>query len=83
MPNKRFAPGLPAVNSAISPSHFIFRGTKIAIDNAPSGVELNSIITPEFIDWLEGKMDEHGVGKVISTEDVIAKTFEESVERSI
>ncbi|CAI8949260.1 HATPase_c domain-containing protein [Brevibacillus sp. IT-7CA2] len=46
-------------------------------------VELNAMTTPEFIEWLEDKMEEHGVGKVIPTEDVLARTFEESAEKAI
>lgn len=46
-------------------------------------VELNAMTTPEFIRWLEGKMEEHGVGKVIPTEDVLASTLEESAEKAI
>lgn len=46
-------------------------------------VELNAMSTPEFIDWLEGKLEEYGVGKVIPTEEVLVKTFEESAERVI
>ncbi|WP_088834387.1 ATP-binding protein [Paenibacillus tyrfis] len=46
-------------------------------------VELNAMTTPEFIEWLEGKMEEHGVGKVIPTKEVLEKTFEESAEQVI
>lgn len=46
-------------------------------------VELNAMTTPEFIEWLEGKMEDYGVGKVIPTEEVLARTFEESAERVI
>jgi DNA topoisomerase VI subunit B len=46
-------------------------------------VELNAMTTPEFIEWLEQKLEEHGVGKVIPTRDVLVKTFEESAERAI
>ncbi|OBZ15946.1 hypothetical protein A8L34_27910 [Bacillus sp. FJAT-27264] len=45
--------------------------------------ELNAMTTPEFIEWLEGKMEEYGVGKVIPTEDVLSRTFDESAERLI
>ena len=35
-------------------------------------VELNEMTTPQLIAWLDGKMAEHGVGKVIPPTDVIA-----------
>lgn len=46
-------------------------------------VELNAMTTPDFIEWLENKMEEHGVGKVIPNEDVLARTFEQSAEQVI
>lgn len=46
-------------------------------------VELNAMTTPEFIQWLEDKMEEHGVGKVIPTADVLHKTLEVSTEKLI
>lgn len=39
--------------------------------------------TPEFIEWLEQKLEEHGVGKGIPTRDVLIQTFEESAELAI
>lgn len=45
--------------------------------------ELNAMTTPEFIEWLERKMEEHGVGKVIPNEDVLSRTLEESAEQAI
>lgn len=36
-------------------------------------VELNEMTTPQFIAWLDGKMEGHGVGKVIPPEPVIAE----------
>ena len=35
--------------------------------------------TPEFIEWLENKMHEHGVGKVIPSYEVLTAVFEESL----
>ncbi|MCY9755159.1 hypothetical protein M5X00_13005 [Paenibacillus alvei] len=46
-------------------------------------VELNAMSTPHFIEWLESKMEEHGVGKVIPTDDVLTKALEESTEQLI
>ena len=40
-------------------------------------VELNAMTTPEFIAWLDGKMAEHGAGKLIPPDDVIAAELED------
>jgi hypothetical protein len=56
-------------------------------DQAPGGspweewlqthrVELNAMTTPEFIDWLDRKMAEHGSGKLIPPDDVVAAELE-------
>ena len=34
-------------------------------------VELNAMTTPQFIAWLDGKMAEHGDGKLIPPQDVL------------
>jgi hypothetical protein len=39
-------------------------------------VELNAMTTPEFMDWLDRKMAEHGVGKLIPPEAVIKAELE-------
>jgi hypothetical protein len=39
-------------------------------------VELNAMTTPEFIDWLDRKMAEHGSGKLIPPDDVVAAELE-------
>lgn len=41
-------------------------------------VELNAMTTPEFIQWLEGKMEEHGVGKVIPDLNVLSDEMEKN-----
>ncbi|CCC86395.1 hypothetical protein PPM_p0245 (plasmid) [Paenibacillus polymyxa M1] len=46
-------------------------------------VELNSMTTPEFIKWLENKMKHQGVGKVIPTDEVLAKEFQDRAEQEI
>lgn len=35
--------------------------------------ELNAMTTPQFLEWLEGKMEEHAVGKVVPPPEVIAE----------
>jgi hypothetical protein len=42
-------------------------------------VELNAMTTPEFIAWLDGKMAEHGDGKLVPPDDVIAQELEEKL----
>jgi hypothetical protein len=56
-------------------------------DKAPDGtsweewlqthrVELNAMTTPAFIGWLDGKMVEHGNGKLIPPDDVVVAELE-------
>jgi hypothetical protein len=46
-------------------------------------VELNAMTTPEFIAWLDRKMAEHGVGKLIPPDDVIAAELERRLEAKV
>jgi hypothetical protein len=50
-------------------------------------VELNAMTTPELIDWLDDKMEEHGDGKLIPPAEVLEETFltmtEERLRREI
>jgi hypothetical protein len=46
-------------------------------------VELNAMITPQFIAWLERKMAEHGVRKVIPPADVMEEHLESEVRRRL
>ena len=34
-------------------------------------IELNAMDTPQFIKWLNDKIEEHGIGKVIPTKDIL------------
>jgi hypothetical protein len=43
-------------------------------------VELNAMTTPEFIAWLDAKMEEHGTGKLIPPEDVIEEELAIHIE---
>jgi hypothetical protein len=46
-------------------------------------VELNAMTTPEFIEWLDDKMTEHGVGKLIPPDEVIAEELEQQLEAKV
>jgi hypothetical protein len=50
-------------------------------------VELNAMTTPQFIEWLDDKMAEHGSGKLIPPPDVLeaelAKRFEAKVRADL
>jgi hypothetical protein len=46
-------------------------------------VELNAMTTPEFIAWLDRKMEKHGDGKLIPPADVIAEEFEQRLEAQL
>jgi hypothetical protein len=43
-------------------------------------VELNAMTTPEFIEWLDTKMAEHGAAKLIPPDDVIVDELERRLE---
>jgi len=43
-------------------------------------VELNAFTSEEFIDWLEGKFEEHGIEKVIPGEDVLDEAYRRAFE---
>jgi hypothetical protein len=38
-------------------------------------VELNAMTADQFVAWLERKLTEHGVGKVVPAEDVLARAY--------
>ncbi|MNY85839.1 DNA topoisomerase VI subunit A [compost metagenome] len=46
-------------------------------------VELNSMTTPQFISWLEGKMEEYGVGKIIPDEETLEEQLRIEVKKNI
>ena len=46
-------------------------------------VELNAMTTEQFIEWLEEKLNEFGVGKVIPDEDTLVDNLVENVERLV
>ena len=46
-------------------------------------VELNAMTTPQFLEWLEGKMELYGVGKVVPNEQVLVSHMERTREEMI
>jgi hypothetical protein len=63
-------------------------------DTAPDGteweewlqthrVELNAMTTPQFIDWLDAKMAEHGDGKLVPPETVVKAELEAKLEAKV
>jgi hypothetical protein len=46
-------------------------------------VELNAMTTPEFIEWLDAKMAEHGDGKLIPPPEVLTAALEEELGAKI
>ena len=46
-------------------------------------VELNAMTTPQFLEWLELKMEQHGIGKVIPDLSTLCDTLLSDVERLI
>jgi DNA topoisomerase 6 subunit A-like protein len=63
-------------------------------DTAPDGnewdewlqdyrVELNAMTTPQFIEWLDAKMAEHGNGKLIPPPEVVAEELEAKFEEDL
>ena len=63
-------------------------------DDAPDGdsweewlqthrVELNAMTTPQFIEWLNDKMEEHDAGKLIPPSTVIRNEFDTYLEKRV
>jgi hypothetical protein len=46
-------------------------------------VELNAMTTPQFIEWLDAKMAEHDVGKLVPPNEVIATELEDRLEAKV
>jgi len=46
-------------------------------------IELNAMTTPDFITWLDGKMDAHGQGKLIPPISVLTDQLNDDVEERI
>ena len=58
-------------------------GTSWEVWLQTSRIELNAMTTPQFIQWLDDKMDAHGAGKLIPPSDVIAAELETQLEGKI
>jgi hypothetical protein len=63
-------------------------------DTAPDGntwdewlqthrIELNAMTTPQFIAWLDGKMAEHGDGKLIPPSEVIVEELDKQLKEDL
>ncbi|WP_316205268.1 hypothetical protein [Bradyrhizobium sp. SZCCHNS3004] len=46
-------------------------------------VELNAMTTPQFIEWLDRKMAEHGSGKLIPPPDVLTKELADRINEKV
>jgi hypothetical protein len=46
-------------------------------------VELNAMTTPEFIEWLDSKMEEYGDGKLVPPHDVLEAELDERIEKKV
>jgi hypothetical protein len=46
-------------------------------------VELNAMTTPQFIEWLDSKMAEHGDGKLIPPPEVVEAELEAKIEEDL
>jgi hypothetical protein len=46
-------------------------------------IELNAMTTPQFIEWLDGKMAEHGDGKLVPPADVLEKELAGRIEAEV
>ena len=46
-------------------------------------VELNAMTTPKFIEWLDRKMAEHGVGKLIPPADVLEAELAKRIDTKV
>jgi hypothetical protein len=46
-------------------------------------VELNAMTTPEFIEWLDGKMAEHGDGKLVPPPEVLTAELGKRIEDKV
>ncbi len=45
-------------------------------------VELNAFASDDFVEWIEGKLGEHGVAKVIPDEDCLVGAYRRAVEQA-
>ena len=45
-------------------------------------VELNAFASDDFVEWIEGKLEEHGVSKVIPNEDCLTGAYRRAVEQA-
>jgi hypothetical protein len=46
-------------------------------------IELNAMTTPEFIEWLDGKMEEHGDGKLIPPPEILTAELDKRIKDKV
>jgi hypothetical protein len=46
-------------------------------------VELNAFASRELVQWIEGRLDAHGIRKVIPNQEVLAQAFRQACERQL
>ena len=46
-------------------------------------IELNAMTTPEFVGWLDRKLEEHGQGRLVPPADVLGSRLEAEAEASV
>jgi hypothetical protein len=42
-------------------------------------VELNAFASADFVAWIEGKLEQHGVGKIVPDQDALTLAYRRSV----
>ena len=45
-------------------------------------VELNAFASDDLVEWIEGKLEEHGVSKVVPNEDCLADAYRRALEQA-
>ena len=45
-------------------------------------MELNAFASDDFVEWIEGKLEEHGVSKVIPNEDCLTSAYRRAAEQA-
>ena len=60
----------------------------MCLQNGPNGcrlhrIELNTMTTPQFLQWLDDKMDKFGQGKLIPPEAILTKELHETAREKL
>lgn len=59
---------------------FLYHGRRHGTGHHGQRVELNAFTSDKFVEWLESKLDEHGVQKIVPDDDVLAKGYRRAVK---